>query len=84
MRTKQSEGHKKAPIDYSHSEDKIAKIKEARKGQDMTFRIPIEIKKQVIDLFDAGKFTKRQLSEKFGLKKNTICGIITKAKLIKS
>lgn len=56
------------------------KIKEASKQQDRNFRINPEIKKQVVEDYATNKYTKKQLSEKFNIKFNTIVKIIRTAK----
>lgn len=58
------------------SEEHKQKNKEAAKKQDRSFRIPKETKLEVVQLYNTGKYTKRQLSEKFRLKYNSIVKII--------
>jgi len=75
-RAKQSIAHQKTVSDYIHPDGVIAKIKAARKNQDMSYRIPIEVKTQVVELFNSGSYTKRQLAEKFDMKVMSIRKII--------
>jgi hypothetical protein len=49
---------------------------EMARNQDRKFRISIEIKNEIVQLYAAGNYTKRQLSEKFGLKYNSVVKII--------
>lgn len=64
------------------TEDHKNIIKEARKNQDMSFRIPIEIKNEIVQLYASGNYTKRQLAEKFGLKYNSVVKIIRSHKVV--
>lgn len=80
VREKQSISHRKNKTDYYHSEEKIAKIKAARQNQNMKYRIPSDIKSEIIKLFNSGNFTKKQLSEKFNIKTGTIRTIIKRSK----
>jgi group I intron endonuclease len=78
-RLKQSEfqsSRERTPLTKEH----INILKEHRKNQDMSFRIPIEIKQEIISLYKTNNYTKRQLSEKFNLKFNTVVKIIRVAK----
>lgn len=52
------------------------KLSQATVQQDRKFRIPLEVKKQIVSDYATNKYTKKQLSEKFGLKFNTIVKII--------
>lgn len=38
----------------------------------MSYRIPTEVKQEVITLFASGIFTKKQLAEKFNLKRSSV------------
>lgn len=50
--------------------------RESAKKQDRTFRIPLEVKSEIVSLYGGGSYTKRQLAEKFRLKYNSIVKII--------
>lgn len=76
VREKQSKSHLENPREYKHTEEKISKIKDARKNQDMTYRIPIEHKEQIILLFNSGKYTRKDLAIKFGLTSERVGKII--------
>jgi len=58
------------------TEEHKQKNREAVKKQDFSYRIPKEIKKLIIQLYSSGNYTKKQLSEKFVLKYNSIVKII--------
>lgn len=60
------------PITEEHKQ----KLKEATDKQDFSFRIPIEIKKEIVKLYSAGQYTKRQLADKFALKYNSVVKIL--------
>lgn len=60
----------------SLTEEHIQNIKRARAAQNTKYRIPKEIKEEVINLYASGNHTKKQLAEIFGLKYNTIVKII--------
>lgn len=49
--------------------------------QDHSFRIPIEIKNTILELWNSGNYTKKQLAEKFGLKYNSVVKIIRSYKI---
>lgn len=58
------------------TEEHKQKNREAALKQDFSFRIPIQIKNEIVSLYSSGNYTKRQLSEKFGLKYNSVVKII--------
>lgn len=58
------------------SEDHKQKNRDAALKQDRSFRISIEIKKEIIMLYNTNNYTKKQLAEKFGLKYNSVVKII--------
>lgn len=60
------------PITQEHKQ----KNRDAALKQDFSFRIPIDIKLEIIDLWNSGSYTKRQLAEKFNLKYNSVVKII--------
>lgn len=49
---------------------------EAASNQDHSFRIPIEIKNEIVKLYATGEYTKKQLALKFNLKYNSVIKII--------
>lgn len=63
-------------IRNSLSEEHKQKNRIAALKQDHSFRISIEIKHEIVRLYNSGNYTKRQLAEKFGMKYNTIVKII--------
>jgi group I intron endonuclease len=58
------------------TEEHKQKNREATSKQDFSFRIPVEVKNEIVKLYNTGNFTKRQLSEKFVLKYNSVVKII--------
>ena len=63
------------------TEEHKQKNRDATLKQDFSFRIPIEIKNEIVQLYTSGNYTKRQLAEKFGLKYNSIVKIIRSHKI---
>ncbi len=63
------------------SEEHKQKIRNAKQKQDMSFRISIEIKNEIINLYNSRLYTKKQLVTKFNLKFNTIVKIIRSHKI---
>lgn len=63
------------------TEDHKNALKKACKNQDHSFRIPIEIKNEIVQLYASGNYTKRQLAEKFNLKYNSVVKIIRSHKI---
>jgi group I intron endonuclease len=55
--------------------------REAALKQDFSFRVPLSIKREIIDLWNVGNYTKKQLAAKFGLKYNTVVKIIRANKI---
>ena len=76
MSISQSTRKNRNPLSEEHKQ----KNREAALKQDFSFRIPIEIKNEIVLLYGTNNYTKRQLSEKFGLKYNSIVKIIRKHK----
>lgn len=64
------------------SQEGIEKIRTSATNQDHKFRIPKQIKQEIIVLFATYLFTKQQLADKFNLKFNTIVKILSKKKII--
>lgn len=58
------------------TEEHKQKNRLAAQNQDHSFRIPLEIKDEIVKLYSSGKYTKQQLSDKFGLKYNSVVKII--------
>lgn len=63
---------KRKPLTAKHRK----RLSEARKLQDSKYRIPNEIKQEVIALWKSGTVSKKQIATNFGLKVNTIIKII--------
>lgn len=62
------------------SQEHLQSIKLARAQQDMSFKIPKEVKEEIINLYQSGNYTKKQLAEKFNMKYNSVVKIIRKHK----
>ena len=62
----------RSPLTEGHKQ----KLKEAANKQDFSFRIPPEVKDEIMQLYMSGNYTKKQLTEKFGLKYNSVVKII--------
>lgn len=58
------------------TEERKRKNREAALKQDFSFRIPLSIKREIINLWDSGYYTKQQLAEKFGLKYNSVVKVL--------
>jgi predicted GIY-YIG superfamily endonuclease len=58
------------------TEEHKQKNREATTKQDRSFKISTDIKNEVVQLYGSGNYTKKQLSEKFGLKYNSVVKII--------
>lgn len=64
------------------TEEHKQKNREAALKQDFSFRIPIETKEKVIELWNSENYTKRQIAEKLNLKYNSVVKIIRTHKSI--
>jgi len=60
----------------SLTEEHKKRNSEAAKNQDRSFRIPIEIKNEIVKLYLTGLYTKKQLAIQFNLKYNSVAKII--------
>lgn len=58
------------------SEERKQQNREAAAKQNFSFKISLEMKDEVVKLWNCGNHTKKQLAEKFGLKYNSIVKII--------
>jgi group I intron endonuclease len=75
MSKSQSFRSNRDPLSDEHKQ----KNREAALKQDKSYRIPLEIKEQVVPLYNSGKFTKKQIADKLGLKYNSVVKIIRTA-----
>lgn len=66
------------PLSEEHKE----KNRLSALNQNFSFRIPINIKNEIIQLYATNNYTKKQLSEKFQLKYNSIVKIIRSHKIV--
>lgn len=78
LKTRQNMAVSQASRKYREplTEARKQKNREAALKQDFSFRVPLSTKKEIIDFWNSGNYTKRQLAEKFGIKYNTIVKII--------
>jgi group I intron endonuclease len=67
----------RGPLTQDHKQ----RNRDATSKQDHSFRIPIEVKNEVVQLYNSGDYTKKQLATKFGLKYNSIVKIIRTNKI---
>lgn len=72
MSKSQSLRSNRAPLSKEHKQ----KNREAALKQDKSYRIPIEIKNQVVPLYNSGNYTKKQIADKLGMKYNSVVKII--------
>lgn len=75
MSISQSRRLNRDPLTEEHKQ----RNRSATQKQDFSYRIPKEIKEQVVPLYSSGKFTKKQIAEKLGLKYNSVVKIIRTA-----
>lgn len=68
------QSRKRKPLTEEHKQ----KIRQSRVHQDISYRIPLEIKQEIVLLYATNKFTKQQLATKFSLKLNTVIKILRK------
>lgn len=64
------------PLSDEHKE----KIKAARAKQNMKFRYTKEFKKEIVDLWNSGQYTKKQIAGKYNLTYDAVSSIIRKYK----